>query len=334
MRPTRFISVERLEATARNALLNGYGRVASWRDTETLRRQVHLHCEMDCQHPFEYEMHARYSANVRKRVKPLTVVVHSRCRKCAACRKRRTMFWQARAVSEFKKAPMTLFGTLTIAPEYDAQFDALSRISLAEQGVDFDRLPPAEMFRERVRQGGLELTKFLKRLREGDANRDKPQFRYLLVAEAHNGAKTSDAKRGRPHWHILLHEQTKDARLVLRSEWARDPNDAVLSDRYGNPFPHNEAFLKRQWKLGFSTFALCRTPQAAGYLCKYLTKEDASVRVRASFKYGHTNENETNDRDDDLSGKAGLVRENLDAPPKEGGKLANSFVNDNVNERS
>lgn len=204
------------------------------------------------------------------------------------------MFWQARAVTEFQKAPMTLFGTLTISPENDAKFDALSRIALAEKGVDFDRLPPVEMFRERVRTAGLELTKFLKRIREGDSRRGKPEIRYLLIAEAHNGAKTSVAKRNRPHWHILLHEQTKDARLVLPDEWERGPNGEPRFDKYKQPYPAEHAFLKRQWTLGFSTFALCRNAQAAGYLCKYLTKEDANTRIRASFRYGNTSESEGN----------------------------------------
>lgn len=190
------------------------------------------------------------------------------------------MFWQARAVDEFQRAPRTLFGTLTIAPEYDVQLDAIARLELSERGVDFDTLPEAEIFRERVKVGGREVTKWLKRLREGDTSHVKPQFRYLLVAEAHNGARTSAEKRGRPHWHYLLHECDLSRPLVNVDEWSGKV------DRHGNLTVSDGAFLKEQWRLGFSTVAHCRTPQAAAYLCKYLTKEEARVRIRASFQYG------------------------------------------------
>jgi len=284
----RFTTVERLEHIAREALLGRYGTISSWSDTQTLRRLVHLHCQMDCANPHEYELHARYSARHGRAVKPLTVVVHSRCRKCEPCRKRRTMFWSARAVTEWSIAPTTLFGTLTLRPEKDAEVDALARIALAERGVDFDRdLSRDEQFRARVKYAGLELTKFLKRIREGDKVRGRPEIRYLLIAEAHNGAQTSDAKRYRPHWHCLIHEQTKEARLVMPDEWARRPNGDLACDKYGNPYLADASFLKRQWEYGHSTFALCRTPQAAGYLCKYLTKAELDTRIRASFRYGN-----------------------------------------------
>lgn len=224
------------------------------------------------------------------------------------------MFWQARAITEFNRAPITLFGTLTTSPDNDALFDARSRIDLAKQGVDFDRLPPVEIFRERVRTAGKELTKFLKRLREGDSVRGKPAIRYLLIAEAHNGAKTSDAKRGRPHWHVLLHEQNEDARLVLPSEWARWPNGEPRSDKYGQPYPAETSFLKRQWNIGHCTFSMARNAQAAGYLCKYLTKEDAHTRVRASFRYGHTSESEGSATEVSLPAKPGTLE--TSTPPK------------------
>lgn len=318
MRPRRFIAVERLEHTARTALIGGYGTIATFRDTGTLRRQVHLHCAMDCERPYEFELHARYSGQHGKRVLPLTVVVHSRCRKCEPCRRRRSVFWQARAMTEFVHAKMTLFGTITIDPHYDAEFDARSRLELAESGVDFDRLPPVEMFRERVRQGGVELTKFLKRVRAGDKRRSPPDCRYLLVAEAHNSGRTSDAKRGRPHWHVLLHEQSEDARLVLPDEWARRPSGDIASDKYGGAYLAENVFLKQQWRLGFSSWALCRTPQAAGYLCKYLTKEDTNIRIRASFRYG-TKWNENANESEPVRSDA-EQKEKIDAPPKELGE--------------
>lgn len=278
------VTIERLEAIARAALLGGYGHVETWRDCGLLRRQVKLAISMDCQTPVYAELHSRFPAVHGKKRPPMTVVIETRCRKCPACRERKRVFWSARAKDEWLKAPYTLFGTLTFSPENDAVLDARARLWHQKRGVDFDRLPPEELFRERVRFAGQEVTKWLKRLRDSDRNR-RLGFRYLLVAEAHASGKTSELKRGRPHFHCLIH-QASGAQLVESHEWARKPNGDVRTDKFGNPLVDDAAFLKRQWQVGFSTFAMCRSPQAASYVCKYLTKEETSVRIRASFRYG------------------------------------------------
>lgn len=282
---TRIIAVERLEHIVRNAMIGGYGQVQYWTDTARPRRLAKLSMAMDCEDPFMAELHSRHSAEHGKAIKPLTVVLETRCRKCKPCLERRAMFWRARAFEEYSIAAQTYFGTLTIAPDQDIIIDAECRLRLLEKGVDFDRLDETEKFRERVKQGGTRITTYLKRIREGDVERGKPSFRYLLVAEAHSGAKTSAAKLGRPHWHILLHEADKASRLVLPDEWLRNATGHVRTDKHGNAMVENGAFLKRHWKLGFSSFFLAGSPRAAGYLCKYLTKESAA-RVRASFRYG------------------------------------------------
>lgn len=287
MQKRKLLTVERLEQIATNAILGGYGVVETFRDTGNVRRKVTLLCAMDCQSPYIAELHARDSAWHGKAVKPLIIELHSRCRRCEPCRSRKVKFWQARAVAEYEQASLTLFGTLTFAPERDVEVDCLARVQLAEKGVDFDQLPPDEKFRQRTIYAGVEITRWLKRVREGDTRRGKPDFRYLLIAEAHDSARTSDAKRGRPHWHCLIHEKASASALVLSEEWAKDPTTGDLrTDRYGNPFLTETAFLKRQWTQGHSTFAMCRSPQAAGYLCKYIAKEDTRSRVRASFRYG------------------------------------------------
>lgn len=194
------------------------------------------------------------------------------------------MFWSARAQAEWRQSSLTLFGTLTFSPEQDARLDAVARVALAKRGVDFDRLEPADMFRARVKYYGAEVTTWLKRLRNSDRKR-RLGFRYLLVAEAHNSARTSLLKRGRPHFHCLLH-QTEGAALVLPLEWSRKTTLELRTDRLGNPLLDDNSFLKRQWTCGHSTFAFCRSPQAASYLTKYLTKEETAVRIRASFGYG------------------------------------------------
>lgn len=281
------ISIERLEAVARAALIGGYGVLHTWdpqRDRRfggTPRRLVSLHIAMDCRDPYHVELHSRLNGAHNGNRKPLTVRIETRCRKCPPCRERRQMFWRARAITEFQNSPRSLFGTLTTHPDFDARLDAYARLELSERGVDFDRLSDEERFRARVKYGGHEITKWLKRLREGNTSHVKPQFRYLLVAEAHKGERTSTLKYGRPHWHVLLHEVDLSRPLVNTDEWSGK------FDKHGNLTVSDESFLKAQWHLGHSSFSHCRTPQAAGYLCKYLTKEETQVRLRNSFKYGH-----------------------------------------------
>lgn len=318
----REMSVERLERIARDALLGGYGRQDFWSDEDDRRlasrprRRVHLHCEMDCREPHEVTLFARDSAWYNRKVRPMTIIVHSRCRHCPECLKRRAMFWTARACYEFTMAPTTYFGTLTTNPRIDQMVDATAQRELWARGVDFQTdLTEAERFRVRVKITGKYLTDYFKRVREG-----RTTFRYLCVAEMHNSKRTDDMKRFRPHWHILLHDKIGAPPLVTPDEWETDDRGQPSQDKYGNPYLKNSAFLKRQWTAGFSSFALCRTPQAAGYLCKYLTKEDSLVRIRNSFRYGGDVEDEpqTVQLSKDVSVGDALQGGNLDAPPKEG----------------
>lgn len=298
-------TVEKLEEIARNAILGGYGRVILWdeykRDRLSRpvgldplggrpRRLFEVNVAMDCTDFLHRELFARYSVRHGRSVRPITVVVLSRCRKCVACRRRRAMFWRGRAFTEYQNAPRSFFGTLTVSPINDVMIDALARIELAERGTDFDVLTDAEKFRVRCVVGGREVTKYLKRLREGEAGREKPDFRYLLVAEQHASAKSSELKRGRPHWHVLFHEVHGGAPLVTADEIAVNSEGVPIADKYGNWYVADTSFLRRQWHAGHSRMQLCGSPQAATYLTKYLTKEDLSVRIRASGRYGKTDE--------------------------------------------
>jgi hypothetical protein len=77
----------------------------------------------------------------------------------------------------------------------------------------------------------------------------------------HDSEKTSEARRGMPHWHLLINETV----------------GAVT-----------ERVLRHQWRVGLSHFRLVdkadtKTPY---YVTKYLTKADTEVRIRASLNYG------------------------------------------------
>lgn len=269
--------------------MGGYGRLMYHDDLPGMpaRRKVQLRLDMDCENPYIAELHARWSASHYKRVKPMWLEVWSRCRKCGPCKERRAMFWRARAFTEYNASWRTIFGTLTTSPEFDAHLDARIQVALSKVGVDFGRLTDIEQFRERVKFGGDEVTKYIKRLRGAARSGRKPEFRYLLIAEAHDSVKTAGAKRNRPHWHVLFHETDQSRPLVLPSEFALDKHGRLRTDPYGNAYVADTGFLKSQWAAGFSRFLHAGTPQAATYVCKYLTKE-ANHRIRCSFRYGNS----------------------------------------------
>lgn len=179
----------------------------------------------------------------------LTVIMWTKCRRCATCLRKRAAHWRLRAMAETKYSSRTWFGTLTLAPE--RQFQALSEARLHATKFpfrDFDAMPEAERFAEVVKRIGLEVTRYLKRVREQSGAR----FRYLLVAERHES--------GNPHFHMLVHE------------WGAPLRERVLSG---------------QWTWGFSKWRLVPpdNPRAASYVCKYLSKSP-EARVRASGFYG------------------------------------------------
>lgn len=119
-------------------------------------------------------------------------------------------------------------------------------------------------------------------------------MRYMLVAEAHNSEKTSVEMKGRPHFHILVHDYS-DNGLVSGS-----PLEAIASGRDGEwekrliktkqgykgfAFVTDDAFIRKNWQLGFTKFQLATSEQSIFYLCKYLSKS-MLARVRASIEYG------------------------------------------------
>lgn len=170
------------------------------------------------------------------------------CRKCEACLRRRRFIWWMKAQAEIRTAPRTWFGTLTLSPDYHY----LVQCRATARTPSFDQEDDAEQFRLRHREIGLELTKFLKRLRKAQG---AGKLRSLIVAERH--------KNGLPHYHCLLHETDEAA-------------------------PLRKLVLHQKWIFGFSSWKLVEKDaagKAANYVAKYLAK-DAVARVRASIGYG------------------------------------------------
>lgn len=190
------------------------------------------------------------------------------CRKCEACKAVRAHFWAHRAGREYERASCTWLGTITMAPYHRMEL-------LAKAATWFHIHPDAKCtleteFRSACWAMGIEVTKYLKRVRANERQRSgllKP-LRYLLVAEEHAD--------GFPHFHLLLHE-AKRWDFVSESEYYLTKSLKVRVDDNSN--------LKGAWRLGHTQFELCDDVNAAAYPCKYLSK-DMLWRVRASLRYG------------------------------------------------
>lgn len=181
--------------------------------------------------------------------RPQLAELEVRCRTCEPCLAARAAHWRLRAQAEYRAASRTWFGTLTLSPEQHFRVLSQARMAASRNGDDFDTFQTEAQFLARHRIISKMLTDYVKRVRfESGA-----LLRFLCVAEAH--------KTGLPHYHMLVHEVT--------------PADVV-----------RHKTLKSQWRLGFSNWKLVETSQAAGYVCKYLSKSNLA-RVRASLDYGN-----------------------------------------------
>lgn len=180
--------------------------------------------------------------------RPVMVEMLVPCRQCEACLRRRAAHWRLRAYSEWRAANRTWFGTLTLTPEFHFRVKARAALQMQKNGDDFDALPQEAQFLARHREISKEITLYVKRIRKESG----AELRLLCVTEAH--------KSGLPHYHMLVHEV--GAASVIR-----------------------HAVLSKHWRIGFSNWKLVDTAQAAGYVCKYLSKSNLA-RVRASVAYG------------------------------------------------
>lgn len=298
-KPRSNMTVEAVEAVAKRAIAEGYGVPQYWQDNGLPRRLVILERRHNCLAPYPLELFGRYSSTHGKRVKPMLVRGEGRCRKCEPCKAYRAWSWQQRAIAEYKIWPRSYFGTFTLSPESHAAFDARAIRKLHAKGVNFALLTEAERFTARVAEFGLELTKWLKIVRNGPHRRlrrgehgpvFRAEIRYLCVAEMHDSVHTSDEMRGRPHFHILVHEMRRSSIVLGDPEaFTGDFEKRFYKNKAGRWIEltclKDSAFIRQKWSWGFTNFQLARNAHTASYLCKYLSKASLG-RVRASEDYG------------------------------------------------
>lgn len=179
---------------------------------------------------------------------PARLTLTVRCRRCAWCLRRRAYEWRTKAQLEIEAAPRTWFATYTLSPDEHFRVECEARSLAQKRSTVFEHNSEIEQFRLRCAAGGSDITRYVKRIRKQSG----AQIRYLWVAERHQS--------GLPHYHALIHEVNADQ-------------------------PLRKAVLKEQWPHGFSRFKLVEGRGAAGYVCKYLSK-DIAARVRSSIRYG------------------------------------------------
>ena len=148
----------------------------------------------------------------------------------------------------------TWFGTLTLSPEWQAEFLARARDRWMAAHSHSGEIPEwweqaecDERFRLTRKELVKEVQRFWKRLRKKGH-----QFKYLLVFERH--------KSGLPHMHFLLHETGNH---ILKKQ------------------------IQAEWPFGFSNVKLVRGDdlrKAAWYVVKYLSK---SVQARQLASLGY-----------------------------------------------
>lgn len=200
-----------------------------------------------------------------------SMILHTKCRKCSACRELKRREWTARAVAEVRQAHRSWWGTLTFAPDTLLRLRSQAQIRLASGGTVYEALSLKEQFDELMREVNEELTLYLKRVRaESGAT-----LRYLAVAETHQS--------GEPHLHLLMHEDTDVPvrKRTLEDQWAKSTKRYRMVDRDGKRV--RVAYYVRA--LGFTKWRLTDETQKAVYLCKYISKSPLA-RVRASVRYG------------------------------------------------
>lgn len=285
----------KLRRIAIRAIAEGWGKILS-------PGQVKLD-DPACDDPCRFTLYNRGARELvtGRRIRPLEVHGAGRCRRCEPCREQRSRMWTARAIDECNRWDRTVFGTFTLSPENHVLMANRARRRLWPE-KDFDGLEPSKQFEERAREVGAEVSKWLDRVRHGRDGHTSTPIRYLLVAEAHDSERTSVEMRGLPHFHMLLHDVSGTAikgspsaalldgqKLscdVEAGEWERRNVPDGKGGWRPAVFVRDEAFIRKNWTLGFTKWQWAEDARAAYYVCKYVSKSILGVRVRASRKYG------------------------------------------------
>jgi len=269
---TRYVSTNAVELIVSRGMREGWVRPKPYKDLpDAFRRRFDADLSMDCEAPFEYTLAARFNRRADLG-RFIALDLKTRCRKCDACRARKSMYWAARAQTEFEKSPATYMVTLTMRPEEHYLVDALVAKQKKANG-----LASAPLFQERATESGKLVTRYLKRLRK------RAPFRCLLVTEAHK--EGASAVAGRPHFHLLIHEKEYGS-LISPDHVADCDGWCSRCNRFQKIGEVCDvANVRKQWPHGFTRVVRCHDARSAMYLCKYISKSMAS-RVRASLDYG------------------------------------------------
>lgn len=179
-------------------------------------------------------------------VKSVEVSFYVPCRKCEKCLQFRRLLWRSRAINEISAAPRTWAVTLTFSPHH------LAGITL-EADRDFNCHDGK--FKERAAYKHVQ--QYFYRLRKTPTAGGKARLRFRYLAVFERGEKT-----GRPHYHLLLHEQNG---------------------------PVTKRTLEEQWRSNVHARLVAKDEQEdvrrkASYITTYATK--SLDRLRASVKYG------------------------------------------------
>lgn len=284
-------------------------------DGSSICTQVDCHhwqvdMSLGCPRPYRNRMVgsdavSRQRSRRRVLVAPLLVDIAYPCRKkhCEQCMKNRANQWGARACEEYRSNARTWLVTFTMSPMEHTLLEAEAMKRFREKFPNEERPDQnlalklqCQVFQQRVKAW----LDYLKKKRKRAGQNTDRAIRYFLVAEVHNSARTSEFMRGRPHFHMLLHEkeigslildeecQWVGASTVVaeRSEPEGRPEGRPLGTR--NPPTYRvrvESDLRRAWQFGLSELKLALTEEGVYYLCKYLHKAPM-YRAVASVGYG------------------------------------------------
>jgi hypothetical protein len=199
--------------------------------------------------------------------------------------------------------PRTWFCTFTWTPGQHSSAGHAAASLAKSKGSDF-AVPPVEFaprqpgeqrllawqYIWRVKVLNIEMTKFLKRLRQNS----KSKFKYFLAWEMHTGKRSklfpdvspetsARSVKGQPHCHMLIHEV--GGRPLLKAYF--DGRPRMKTKRfYKNGKPIYTRAIQKAWRGGFIDVRLA-TPESERYVSKYVGKDlTHKTRLRTSVRYG------------------------------------------------